>query len=178
MKVAAFVAVIAFAIVASSVDAQGLKRKPGLWEVQMGGSGMNMPNMSERLAQMPPEQRARVEAMMKERGMSFGANSMSTRMCLTPEEVKEESESLNSWLNKSRRESGCTSKAFKRTATEITFSGVCKEDDGDTREVQGRVFDISPEHYSMEMTSRSKEHGERTMQQKARWLSSDCGNLK
>jgi hypothetical protein len=127
---------------------------------------------------MPPEQRAQVEAMMKQRGISFGSNSMSTRMCLTPEDVKEESESIDSWLSRSRKEGGCTSKALSRSSTEITFSAVCKEDDGDVREMQGRVFDISPEHYQMEMTSHSKQHGDRTIQQKARWLASDCGNLK
>src|SRR5690349_3202115 len=159
MKVARILPLVAFAaVVASSVGAQGLKRKPGLWEVQIGGPGSNVPNMEDRLAQMPPEQRERVEAMMRQRGMSFGANAMSTRMCVTPDDVRDENGSMDRLLRKPGKDNGCASKAVSRTATEITFSAVCNEDDGDVREVHGRVFDISPEHYSMEMTSHSQKH--------------------
>ena len=93
MKVSRIVSFTALALVfGATADAQIPQRKPGLWEMTMGGSGpgMKMPNMQEQLAQMPPERRAQYEAYMKQRGMSFGANSMTTRYCLTPQDVKEE----------------------------------------------------------------------------------------
>jgi hypothetical protein len=181
MRVSRVVPSVVLAIVvAAGANAQSLQRKPGLWEIEMGGSGagMNMPNMQEHMAQMPPEQRAKMEEYMKQRGMSFGANSMKMRVCLTPQDVKEEKDSMDSFLKKGRNDDNCTSKALSRSATEIRFSAVCKDADGETREMQGRVYDISPEHYSMELNGHSKERGEMKMQQKARWLSADCGNVK
>lgn len=180
MKVSRIVSFTALALVfGATADAQIPQRKPGLWEMTMGGSGpgMKMPNMQEQLAQMPPERRAQYEAYMKQRGMSFGANSMTTRYCLTPQDVKEEKASADSFL-KGKGSEHCTSKTLAQSATEVKFNAVCKDDDGDTREVDGRIYDLSPEHFSMEMTSRSKAHGEVKMQQKARWIAADCGNMK
>src|SRR5690242_15509384 len=94
------VVALAFAL-AAGANAQGVQRKPGLWEIQMSGSGAGMdrmPSMQERLAQMPPDQRAQAEAYMKQRGMSFGSNSMTTRYCLTPQDVREEKESADAFL--------------------------------------------------------------------------------
>lgn len=180
MKVSRIVSSGALALVlTATAHAQMVQRKPGLWEMQMSGSGagMNMPNMQEHLAQMPPEQRAQVEAMMKQRGISFGANSMAMRFCVTPQDVKEEKESADSFL-KGKGSDHCKSKTLARSATEIKFSAVCKDEDGDTREVDGRIYDLSPERFNMDMTSRSKAHGETKYQQKARWVSADCGSMK
>jgi uncharacterized protein DUF3617 len=184
MSVARIVPAITVALlVAASADAQTLQRRPGLWEIQMSGSGEGMekmPDMHERMAQMPPDQRAKMEEYMKQRGMSFGANSMTTRFCLTPQDVKDEKESADAFLNnrKGRDNQNCTSKTLARSATEVKFSAVCKEDDGEVRQVDGRVYDLSPEHFNMEMTSHSNRKGERKIQQKARWLAADCGNVK
>jgi hypothetical protein len=181
MKVSRIVVCAAAAmLVAAGVNAQMPQRKAGLWEVQMSGGGaqmQNMPNMADELAKMPPEQRAQAEAYMKQRGMSFGANSMTMRYCLTPQDVKDEKESADAFLNKGKA-SDCKSKTSARSATGFRFTAVCKDDDGDTREVDGRIYDLSPEHFNMEMTSRSKAHGEMKYQQKARWVSADCGAAK
>ena len=168
------------AVVAASADAQMVQRKPGLWEVQMSGSGAGigaMPNMNERMAQMSPEQRAQMEAYMKQRGMSFGANSMTTRYCLTPQDVSEEKASADSFL-KGKGKDDCKSRTIARSATEVKFSAVCKDGDGETRQVDGRIYDLSPEHFSMDMTSRGNRNGEQRIQQKAHWISADCGNIK
>jgi hypothetical protein len=178
MKASLIVSSVAVALVlAATASAQGVQRKPGLWEMQMGGSGTGMPNMEERLAQMPPEQRAQAEAYMKQRGMSFGANTMTMRYCLTPQDVKEEKESADAFL-KGKGSEDCKSKVTERSATGFKFTAVCKEDDGGVREMEGRISNLSPEHFDMEMTSHSKAHGERKFQQKARWLGADCGAVK
>jgi hypothetical protein len=178
MKASLIVSSVAVALVlAATASAQGVQRKPGLWEMQMGGSGTGTPNMEERLAQMPPEQRAQAEAYMKQRGMSFGANTMTMRYCLTPQDVKEEKESADAFL-KGKGSEDCKSKVTERSATGFKFTAVCKEDDGGVREMEGRISNLSPEHFDMEMTSHSKAHGERKFQQKARWLGADCGAVK
>ena len=180
MKVESLALALAFAV-AANAGAQNLpQRKPGLWEMQMSGSGgamANMPNTSEHLAQMPPEQRAQMEAYMKQRGMSFGANSMTTRYCLTPQDVSEEKASADSFL-KGKGKDNYKSRTIARSATEVKFSAVCKDGDGETRQVDGRIYDLSPEHFSMDMTSRGNRNGEQRIQQKAHWISADCGNIK
>jgi hypothetical protein len=181
MKVPMIVSGVAVALaLAASANGQGVQRKPGLWEIQMSGSGagmQGMPNMEERLAQMPPEQRAQAEAYMKQRGMSFGANSMTMRYCLTPQDAREEKESADAFL-KGKGDEDCKSKVTERSASGFKFTAVCKEDDGGVREMEGRISNLSPEHFDMEMASHSKAHGERKFQQKARWVAADCGVVK
>ena len=181
MNVSRMLSSVAIALaLAATANAQNVQRKPGLWEIQMGGSGagmQSMPNMQERLAQMPPEQRAQAEAYMKQRGMSFGANTMTMRYCLTPQDVKQEKESADAFL-KGRGSENCKSKVSERSAAGFKFTATCKDDDGDVREMDGRIYDISPERFNMEMTSHSKAHGERKFQQKAHWVAADCGVVK
>ncbi len=80
-------------LVASAADLKPLDVKTGLWETtaktEIGGlPARSMPQIPEdRLAAMPPEQRARIEAMMKGRGMT-GAQSTTTKSCLTRESLE------------------------------------------------------------------------------------------
>jgi hypothetical protein len=181
MKISRIVPVVAIGLaLATATNAQTVQRKPGLWEIERSGSGSGMakmPNMQERLAHMPPEQRAQAEAYMKQHGMSYGANSMTMRYCVTPQDVRDEKESADAFL-KGKGDDHCKSKTTARSATEVRFNSMCKDDDGDTREVDGRIYDISPEHFNLEMTSHSKAHGEMKFQQKARWVAADCGAVK
>jgi hypothetical protein len=72
-------------------DIKPIDIKPGLWENitthQM--SGMTMPNMPQispdQLAKMPPEARARVEAMMK--GGAGAPQTTTTKVCITKENL-------------------------------------------------------------------------------------------
>jgi hypothetical protein len=72
-------------------DIRPLDIKPGLWEntttSQM--SGVSMPNMPqippEKLAQMPPAQRAQVEAMMK--GSAGAPQTRTSKVCITHDQL-------------------------------------------------------------------------------------------
>ena len=175
------VSVVAAAAVSLPADAQTIKRKPGLWEMQYSVSGPQAPNMNDKLAQMPPEQRAQMEQMMKQHGMSVGTDgaggvTMHTRYCLTAEEAKQEA--TNDFLGKLDHESKCENKSINRSATEVRFSAVCRNDEGEVSEFNGRLYDISPEHFATEMRGRSPTNGETRIRQNARWLAADCGNVK
>ena len=160
-----------------AADAQGLKqRKPGLWELQYTAEGTAMQAEQERfqkeLASMPPEKRARVEALMKQRGTGPGGTPVGQmRFCLTPEDLAEQSS--GSYLKGLNDESNCKSKILSESRSEVRFHATCRNVQGGTREVDTRVYDISPEHYAVDM--RSRETGnDMHMQQKARWIASDC----
>jgi hypothetical protein len=67
-----------------------LKVKLGLWENTVTHSMTGMPAMPaispDTLAKMPPEQRARIEAMMKQSGMGGPATNVS-KYCITQEKI-------------------------------------------------------------------------------------------
>ncbi len=155
------------------------KRKPGLWESQMTGSGPQAEQMKQRLAQMTPQQRAQMEEMMKRTGMGFTADGgMTMRYCLTPEDADLNSgKTLLGKVEKDIDRSNCEEKEFKRSGSEVRFHTVCRRSDG-VSDFSGRVYDITPTSMVMEMTATTPSRGEQHMSQKARWISESCGNLK
>ena len=62
--------------------------KPGLWEVhsEREVDGKKAAAPADRMKNLPPEARAKMEAMMKERGVSMGDGG-ATRVCLTKESL-------------------------------------------------------------------------------------------
>lgn len=172
------IAVASAAVLCTTSDAQTMpKRKAGLWEAQMATGGANMPNMQEHLAKMSPEQRAQMEAMMKQRGMSFGPGGTTTvRFCLTEQDVADESG--KSFLDRMQRDAAkCDNKVVSRSATEARFHAVCRTEKGPS-EFNVHVYDMTPVSMSMEMDGKTPDRGDIHMQQKAHWVSSDCGALK
>jgi hypothetical protein len=163
--------------IACAADAQGLKqRKPGLWELQYTAEGPAMQAEQERfrneLASMPPEKRARVEALMKQRGTGPGGAPVGQmRFCLTPEDLAEQSSS--GYLKGLNDESNCKSKILSESVSEVRIHATCRNPKGGTREVDTRVYDISADHYAVDMTSRGTGN-DMHMQQKARWIGGDC----
>jgi hypothetical protein len=153
---AALLAVVSFSAAAQTLP----KRKPGLWEIQMKAAGRDTPNIDNRLAQMTPQQRAQMEQMLKSRGMSIGPdNTQTMRHCVTPQEA--EAEAGKPIAGKLQRDiSKCDEKEISRTASEV------------------RLHDFSDVSFAMEMDGKSATKGPVHYEQKARWVSSDCGNVK
>lgn len=154
------------------------QRKPGLWEVQtstQGGPMAQMPDMGETLAKMPPEQRAMVERMMKERGVGMGGKPNSFRYCMTKAQVERDDMQTDP-------DTECTKKVSNTSASSGTFSFSCKRKDGSTMSGEGRVSDVTPESYAMDMHMKVQGGQGQAMDmqvsQKARWLGADCQGLK
>jgi hypothetical protein len=65
-----------------------LNAKEGLWETTITHSGSGMPGIpADALAKMPPEQRAQVEAMMKQKGLG-GSGPQVVKSCVTKEKLE------------------------------------------------------------------------------------------
>jgi hypothetical protein len=147
--------------------------KPGLWETtvksEMSGVTMQMPQIPEEtLAKMPPEQRARVEAMMKGRGMN---NTNTTRSCITREMI---SQGLAYQNDKS-----CSYKLTGSSSSRQDIHVEC------TRGPQQTVGDMAIDRVDAEHTHGSmnmKMSGNTSMSMKmsfdAKFISSDCGDVK
>jgi hypothetical protein len=181
MKIAPILLAVSLPFLAGATDAQVLKqRKPGLWEIQYMGedsaSKAERSKMAERLKNMTPEKRAQMEAYTKEHGVGMSAGPggmpmMTMRVCLTPQDIADESG--HGFMKNLKQNGNCTSKIINQSASEVHIASHCTAQDGGSNDMDARIFDVSPTHYSVEM----KGHGPRGdmhMRQQARWLGSDC----
>jgi uncharacterized protein DUF3617 len=66
-----------------------LNVKDGLWEITVTHSSSDLPHMPEdALAKLPPDQRARIEEIMKEKGMTMSGNTTVVKSCVTKEKIE------------------------------------------------------------------------------------------
>jgi Protein of unknown function (DUF3617) len=101
--------------------------KEGLWETTVTHSGSGAPGMSDdMLAKIPPDQRAQVEAMMKQRGMSMSGNTTVAKNCVTKEKI----EKGMAFAQQNR--GNCTHDIVKASASHMEVKMHCEEakDDG------------------------------------------------
>lgn len=196
------VLIVALGVTAVPLYAEPIKvdMVPGLWEnkVVWGGGGTEgvpaiqpdqvkfaMEEMKKQLANMPPEQRKQMEAMMAQSGMKVTDDGVSfnnsqveisptgtnAKLCVTqaqidrgelPDDVK-----------------GCESVLKKISATQFKSSHVCSGEYSGTGESE--VTFHSPKHYTGTGKMNQVMNGEkRTMAftMEGKWLGSDCGDVK
>lgn len=169
-------AVLAAAAFATGASAQNLK--PGLWEVtnKMGGSGdmgAAMAQMQKEMANMTPEQRKQMQAMMAKHGVQMApgkGGGMTSRMCMSREmaERNEIPAQHGDCRMTNQQKSGNTVK-FAMKCTNPPASG------------EGQVTISSPEAYTMKMNMKTTVDGKphaMTMDAAGKWVGADCGSLK
>lgn len=170
-------------LVALRVIAAGIGLKPGLWESQItkqvvDGKDMTAQingateQMQKLMANMPPEQRARMEAMMKSNGASLGAGG-SVHLCISPEMASRDTP----WVDPKGR---CQPAKVSRSGNQASFEVSCASD-GTTTKGKG-VSTISGDSVSslMDMTI-SKPSGETHVmhtETEMKFLGADCGDVK
>jgi hypothetical protein len=173
MRIHRFAAATALAAALLPVHAQSMK--PGLWEInnKMSGGQMDgaMAEMQKQLAQMPPDQRKQMEAMMAQRGvqMTPGAGGgMAVRMCMTKEMVER---------NEVPTRDGCTTTKNQRSGNTMKIAFTCtsppSSGEGD--------FTFSGDAYTSHMTVKTAVQGKpetMVMDATGKWLGADCGSVK
>jgi Protein of unknown function (DUF3617) len=144
--------------------------KPGLWQVQMERevNGQKMPDMSERLKNMPPEKRAQFEAMMKQHGVGVGGAT--NQICYTKEMIEH-----SPWAD---IQTDCKPTFSSRTSSSWKWHTSCPKSG---YEADGEAVFINSENYTVKSTSVSKmgdkaRNSSTTMTSK--WVSADCGDVK
>jgi len=156
-----------------------LNVKEGLWELTMTHSASGMPGMSEdMLAKLPPDQRARVEEMMKQRGVTMSGNTTVVKSCVTREKIEK------GMAFASENKGNCTHTIVNSTASHIEAKFHCdqsgKDDktvidgtttvdvvNGDTSKGTTHIVTSSGGHTTtMDMTFTSK------------YLGASCGDIK
>jgi hypothetical protein len=145
-------------------QAENFDVKTGAWEITVSTTmaGMMMPK--EAMANMPPAQRAKFEAMMQARAGK--ANTHTTHSCVTPEDL-----ARGKLMAKEKERKNCTRKVISQAARHFEFEEVCAAPEASTTHAK---FDAaSAESYTatMDMT---RNDGKVHVDMRGRWLGPTC----
>jgi hypothetical protein len=156
-------------ILAGPAAAQTLDVKTGLWETTRNVESRGVPPLEE--GRMTPEQKARVEEMIKSREAE-GPRTHASKECLTQEELERAP-----FAGFEGEAQTCVDSVFEHTASHWRGKSVCTLG-ARKREIEIDVSALSPEH--VKGTVRSKlSGGGRVMTSQGtftgRWLAADCG---
>lgn len=161
------------ALVAASLPAQATQLLPGLWEFtseNLEVDGMQMPGMTEMLAQMkelPAEQRRMMEDMLAEQGVELGSGGI--RICLSEAQVKSRKLPFQD-------EPGCTQEVLEQSDSLWRFRFECPDAKG-----QGETRVISEREVASTIETAftvGEQQGTSKMQSRGQWVGEDCGTLK
>src|SRR5206468_9895978 len=165
----------AAAILALALPAAAQTMKPGLWEINNKVSGgqmdQQMADMQKQMAQLPPEQRQQMEAMMAQRGVKMvpgTGGGMAMQVCMTREMADR---------NDVPMQKGCTSTQQKKSGNRMQFTFQCSDPPSSG---EGEVS-FTPDAYTSHTTVRTTASGApetMTMDATGRWLKADCGSVK
>jgi hypothetical protein len=167
---------IVFCMLSALAAGESLNMRPGLWEVTTVAKGDLMSTadkaeMEKALAEMPPEQRAKTEAYVKNL-QGGGAKPTIQKVCVTKEAI-----SKMSTMNLPGHDSTCKRTDIKSTSTIWEFREECSASSGKTGGTV-RVVVANPETYNLEFTPGAGRNGGGSWKVNAKWLSGDCGNVK
>jgi hypothetical protein len=111
-----------------------LNIKEGLWEMTVTHSMTGMPTAAippETLAKMPPEQRARVEAAMKQRGMGGPATDVH-KECVTKEKLEKQMAFDENRKDKDKdQDKDCTRTIVNSTGSKLEMKFHCEQSSTD-----------------------------------------------
>jgi hypothetical protein len=151
--------------------------RPGLWEESItvktdnAQSNAAMAQTKEKLATMPPEQRAAMEKMMAGHGMGAGGAPTSMRVCITKEQAERDVTPDSN--------SRCSRTNIVRSGNVIKFDFTCKSARSDITghgvytQLSDSAFTASS---SADVTGPSTMHSQTDIAGK--FISSDCGSVK
>lgn len=171
-----FISAILFSLVFSVEAASTMK--PGLWEhsftikSQSGKAEKAMAEMKKQMANMPAEQRKMLMDMMAKQGLGTDGQNNSVKVCIS----KTQAENLEIPQHQS---GNCTHEVISRTANSVKMKFNCKG--ATVTSGEGDFQLASPTSYTGKTiinTVRDGKEDRMDMDQKGKWLSADCGNVK
>jgi len=167
--------IVLFPIAAMAGDL--FNAKEGLWEmtVTTGGSGMQGMN-ADQLAKVPPDQRAMVEQMMKQKGISMNGNTITVKSCVTKDKIAK-----GEAFSDSRKDSGdCTRTVVKQTASHIEAKFHCSSKKGETTDGTVNVDIVGDLVKGVTHMTNTSDGNTRTFESSftSKYLGPNCGDVK
>lgn len=174
MKLAIVVATAALALAAASASAQTMK--PGLWEMtnkmtsSSGEMEKAMAQAQQAMANMPPDQRKKMEEMMAKQGVGMGAGG-SVKVCMSKEMVERNDMPV-------QQQGDCKSSITSKSGNTTRMAYTCTNPPSSG---EGEYTLVSPEAYTSKFITTTQVQGKpekMTMNATGKWLSADCGAIK
>jgi hypothetical protein len=172
------------ALTAAPVQGAGTDLKPGLWELRVithviDGRDTSAEiaaansQMQQTLATLPPEQRAQMEAMLKQRGGSALGHNGAIRMCITPELASRDASIMG-------QEGRCETAQVNRTGNRTAFKFSCTSDDLTTTGTGVSTVTGDSITRKLDATTREADGETHVIQSETeiKFLGSDCGGVK
>ena len=165
------------AAAAAALPAAAQKLSPGLWETTMNVSSgdkqmqAQMAQAREQMAKLPPEQRKMMEDMLAKQGVGMGPAGNTMRYCLGKEQAERADVPTDN-------EGRCKRETLERSGSTMRFKVVCSNPPSTGT---GEISFKGDKAYDMKMSFEHPRQGKvdrMDMTGAAKWVSSDCGNLK
>lgn len=175
MKLLLILSILTFCI-SSFAATSGMK--PGLWEhsftikSESGKVEKAMADLKTKMAKMSPDQRKMMEEVMAKQGLGINQHVNSVKVCIS----KEQAENLEIPQGQNQN---CTQEVVNRTAKTIKMKFDCKGLSQTSGE--GEFTLTSPTAYtgkSVINTTVNQKTDRMDMNQKGKWLSANCGEIK
>lgn len=152
--------------------------KPGLWEdhftikSKSGKIEKKLAELKKTLANMPVDQRKMMEAAMASQGAGLTLNNDSVKICISIDQAQR--------LEVPRPQtSKCKHEEVSRTSEMVKIKFHC--DGADVTSGEGEFKLTGPTSYVASAVVNTVDNGvadQLTLNQKGKWISSDCGNIK
>lgn len=152
------------AAIAARAESPALNVKTGLWEMTVRLTGLTVPN--DALARLPPEQRAKVEAML-----GAAAQARTVKTCLTKEKL------ARGVLETDERHPECKRTVVSNTANTLEVRGECKLEDAAVS-TSMYVEAPNPEALKGKSTIARADRPPMSSSFEGRWLGADCGDVR
>lgn len=169
----AMITLFAFIPLCAQALAQEPKILPGLWEhsYSMKTESGLLEGAMNQLAGLAPEQKAMMEQMMANQGVSLGPSGNTIQVCISEEDAARN--------EIPQMDSDCTQKVLQRSGNTIRVAFSCKSDPPTSGE--GEITFISPKAYTGKAVVYTTVQGvseQMNIEQKGKWLSADCGGVR
>lgn len=151
-----------------SVHADPLDVKLGLWEITYTTQMTGMPIPESALKDMAPEQRARLEAIMKKR-QALGPQSHTHKTCLTQEKMNRPFDKQGDGEDKN-----CTNTILTATRTEQEYKIQCTGPDAHSGVMH--IDALSRESIKSTIKMNSGQ-GTVNNEMTGHWIAADCGKV-
>ncbi len=145
--------------------------KPGLWEIKSEREidGKKAADPGEQMKNLPPDVRAKVEAMMKEKGVGMSEDGMN-RICLSRESLDK-----GQWQGQS---DNCKTEFTSRSTSGWKWHSACTKPESES---DGEALFTNNENYIVKTHTKTKVQAQDRLTRMtihAKWMGSECGDIK
>ena len=161
------IGLLSSAVAGAAMAAELPPIKTGLWQItsERKLNGQAMPDPMEHLKNLPPDMRAKMEAMMKKNGVDLSGGTI--KSCIDKATLDQ-----GHWRN--QQGGNCKTTYSQQSASLWKWHSSCTKPK--PAEIDGESRFIDPQHYTTIMKMTSSDHV-MDMTVDARWLGADCGDV-